>query len=113
MMPHQSLAQNRPEHHPANYVSFHLGVHQSQHNNHQQSSAGLMKRGAEYKAGEHSIYIIPALFQIAKCLFNAAVTRVICFTERTLQLGPITVLPSSKTDTVSTDSKMAPESTTT
>lgn len=49
--PQQSLAQNRPDQHPDSYFHFRPGVHQSQHNNRQQSSAGLMKRGAEYKAG--------------------------------------------------------------
>ncbi|KAL7386031.1 hypothetical protein ABVT39_003124 [Epinephelus coioides] len=71
----ESLVQNRPEQHLANYFSFRPGMHQSQHNIHQQPSAGVMKRGAESKA------------------------------EQTVQLGPITVLPSSKTDRRSSESK--------
>ncbi|TKS79869.1 Zona pellucida sperm-binding protein 3 [Collichthys lucidus] len=69
MTPQESLVDNRHEHHPASYLRLRPGLHPSQHNKHQQSSAGLMKRGAEYKA------------------------------EQTIQLGPITVLPPSKTDT--------------
>lgn len=89
MKPQQSLTPNRPEQHPANYFSFHLGVHQSQHNNRQQSSVGLMKRGAEYK-GEQSIYIIiPALFKIEKNIFNAAVTHLICLQSKLSSWDPL------------------------
>ncbi|XP_070775597.1 zona pellucida sperm-binding protein 3-like [Enoplosus armatus] len=75
--PQKSLVQNGPEQHPASYVRFRPGMHQSQHNQPQQLSARLMKRGAEYKA------------------------------ERTIQLGPIIVVPSGKIGTRPTDSKMA------
>ncbi|XP_031137066.1 zona pellucida sperm-binding protein 3-like isoform X2 [Sander lucioperca] len=71
----QSSVQNRPEQHPANYYRFHPSMHQSQHSKPRQSSAGAMKRGVEYKA------------------------------ERTIQLGPITVLAPSKIDTRPSDSK--------
>ncbi|XP_037642300.1 zona pellucida sperm-binding protein 3-like [Sebastes umbrosus] len=71
----ESLVQNIPEQRPVNYFRFRPGVHQSQHNKPQQSSAGLMKRGAEHKA------------------------------ERTIQLGPVTILPSSNVETRPSDSK--------
>lgn len=62
----ESLVQNRPEQQQVNYFRFHPGMHQSQYNRAQQYPAGVMKRGAEYK------------------------------TERTIQLGPITVLDLAK-----------------
>nr|XP_046263324.1 zona pellucida sperm-binding protein 3-like [Scatophagus argus] len=68
MTPEGSLAQNRPEQRPASYFRFRPRGHQSPHNKRHQSSAGLMKRAAEYKA------------------------------EQTVHLGPITVLPPSKSD---------------
>ncbi|XP_010750991.2 zona pellucida sperm-binding protein 3 [Larimichthys crocea] len=85
MTPQESLVNNRHEHHPASYLRLRPGLHPSQHNKHQQSSAGMMKRGAEYKA------------------------------EQTIQLGPITVLPPSKTDTRPSYSKtvLSPKDTST
>ncbi|KAK9539194.1 hypothetical protein VZT92_004316 [Zoarces viviparus] len=55
----------------------HRGKPQSQYGKPQQSSPGLLKRSAEYKP------------------------------ERRVQLGPVTLLPSSKTDTRPSDSRMA------
>uniref|UniRef100_A0A3Q4BTN1 Zona pellucida sperm-binding protein 3 n=1 Tax=Mola mola TaxID=94237 RepID=A0A3Q4BTN1_MOLML len=69
---------------PASPLYFQLGLQQSQHRNPlsaQQSSTGLMKRGAQYTA------------------------------QGAVQLGPITVLPSSKTTTRARDSEAAPKST--
>uniref|UniRef100_UPI0037E91C27 zona pellucida sperm-binding protein 3-like n=1 Tax=Semicossyphus pulcher TaxID=241346 RepID=UPI0037E91C27 len=73
--PRESLVQSKPEQQPANYLRVRPGMHQSRHNKLQQSSAGLMKRGAEYTA------------------------------EQTVQLGPITVVSSSEIDSRPTDSK--------
>ncbi|XP_032387414.1 zona pellucida sperm-binding protein 3 isoform X2 [Etheostoma spectabile] len=64
----QSSVQSRPEQHPDNYYRFPPSTHQSQRSKPQQSSAGVTKRGSEYNA------------------------------DRTVQLGPITVLPPHKTD---------------
>uniref|UniRef100_A0A8D3BKE9 Zona pellucida sperm-binding protein 3 n=2 Tax=Scophthalmus maximus TaxID=52904 RepID=A0A8D3BKE9_SCOMX len=71
----ETLVHNRPEHLPASYISFRPGMHQSQHNKPHQSFARLMKRGTEYQV------------------------------ERTMQLGPLTVLPPSKSASRSTDSR--------
>ncbi|XP_059201154.1 zona pellucida sperm-binding protein 3-like [Centropristis striata] len=65
----ESLVQNRPEQQQtSNYIYVRPGTHQIQHNKPQQYSARVMKRRAEQGA------------------------------ERTIQLGPITVLPSNKID---------------
>ncbi|XP_051261093.1 zona pellucida sperm-binding protein 3-like [Dicentrarchus labrax] len=71
--PQESLVQNRPGKHTASYFRFRPELHQSQLNKPLQSSARLMKTGAESTA------------------------------EQTIQLGPITVLSSSKIDTRPTD----------
>ncbi|KAK5859942.1 hypothetical protein PBY51_021458 [Eleginops maclovinus] len=72
---HRSLVQNKPEQPEAHFFRVRPGTQQSQHNKHQQTSARVMKRGAEYKA------------------------------KRTIQLGPITVLSSDKFDKNPSDSK--------
>ncbi|XP_054452292.1 zona pellucida sperm-binding protein 3-like [Anoplopoma fimbria] len=69
--PSKTSQENRPEQRPANYFRFRPGMHHKL----QQSSPGLMKREADYKA------------------------------EQTIKLGPITVLPSSKIDKRPSDSK--------
>ncbi|CAJ1072194.1 zona pellucida sperm-binding protein 3-like [Xyrichtys novacula] len=73
--PQASLVQKKHEHLPATYYRVHPGMHQSQYNRLQQSPAGLKKRGTEVKA------------------------------EQTVQMGPIIVLQTSKTDPEPTDSK--------
>ncbi|XP_029309659.1 zona pellucida sperm-binding protein 3-like [Cottoperca gobio] len=74
--PNTLKVQNTPDHHPANYFHF-------QHEKPQQSSAGVMKRRAEYKA------------------------------EQTIQLGPVTVQLSRKVDKRPSNSKTVPENGTT
>lgn len=54
--PPESRVQNRPEQKPATYFRFNPGTHQSRHT--RQSSAGVMKRGADYKAGKYNRYCI-------------------------------------------------------
>ncbi|XP_034559411.1 zona pellucida sperm-binding protein 3-like [Notolabrus celidotus] len=73
--PQPTLVQETHEHLPAKYYRVRPGMPQSQHNRPRQSPAGLMKRGAQYKA------------------------------EQTIQMGPIIVLQTSDTDTEPTDSK--------
>ncbi|XP_039998624.1 zona pellucida sperm-binding protein 3b [Xiphias gladius] len=72
----ESLVQNRPEQNPANYIRIRPGMHQSQHNQPPHSSTRLMKRETDDKA------------------------------RKTMQLGPLNVLPSSKFLTRPSDSKM-------
>ncbi|XP_068594280.1 zona pellucida sperm-binding protein 3-like [Cebidichthys violaceus] len=77
-LPSKTPPEDRPEQHPASYFRVWPGKDPSQYGKPQQSSPGLMKRSAEYKP------------------------------ERLIQLGPITLLPPSKTDTKLSDSKMVP-----
>ncbi|XP_056246356.1 zona pellucida sperm-binding protein 3-like [Seriola aureovittata] len=85
MISQESLVQSGDEQHPATYIRFRPGMQQSQQNKPHQSSARLMKRGADNKA------------------------------EKTMQLGPLIVLPSSKFVTTPTDAKvvLSPKSNTT